>query len=467
MVTSESNPLIKTGGLADVVYALSKELAKKNDVCIVMPFYIQIQQKLTKRPLKVKEIEVNMSWRKQKCIVYKTVIEGIKYFLIKNDQYFYREQVYGYLDDMERFACFTLAAKLFLEKYKQLDIVHIHDWHPGMLPVLVRDDQNSSLNKAKFVLTIHNPAFKGYMDKYFLGNFYNLSDKYYDDGSVRFNNQVSTLKASIVFVNKITTVSPTHRHELIYDDISDGLNGVLKYRQNDFIGILNGIDEKEFNPQNDTKIYFPYKDEFNTLKKKNKMALLKELNLELDDRPLFGMVSRLTWQKGLDILIPNIRELLVQGDKVIILGSGEEKYENELRGLQYEFPKQLAIYIGYNDELAHKIYAASDIFLMPSLFEPCGLSQMIALKYATLPLVRLIGGLKDSVIPYMNENLDEANGFGFYDYSFNALKETIDWSKKVYYDKKKLQIMRVNAIKAKNDWKKSSEEYLKLYKSII
>ena len=471
MVTGESNPLVKTGGLADVVYSLSKELVKsrKNDVSIIMPFYKQVKAKLTKRPVKVCSFEVYMSWRKQYCVVYKTLIDGIRYFLIKNDQYFGRDNIYSYDDDIERFACFTLASKKLMEMINLIpDVIHIHDWHPGMLPLLIKDDYGSPLNKAKFVLTIHNPAFKGLFDKYFLGNFYNLNDKYFNDGSVCFNGAVSTLKTAIMYSNKITTVSPTHRIELLTDEsISGGLNHVLEYRRDDFVGILNGIDYEEFDPTKDEKIIAKLKGNVASFKKANKEALLKEKDLVNDDAPLYGMVSRLTWQKGLDIMLGNVESLLQRGNKVIILGSGESKYENHLEYLRAKYPHHLSIYIGYNDELAHKIYAASDFFLMPSLFEPCGLSQMISLHYATLPVVRLVGGLKDSVTPYVDDNLKYADGFGFYDYTYNALSGTLNWCEQVYKDKEKMKILRNNALEQNYDWKKSSQKYLALYKSII
>jgi len=468
MVTSEANPLIKTGGLADVVYSLSQELAKvKQEVIIVMPFYRVLSPKLTKKPRKVEEFYIDMSWRRQLCQVYKTKIENVNYYLLKNDQYFGRDNVYGYLDDMERFAFFTLASKKLLESLPIVpDVIHLHDWHPGMLPVLLKDDVKSPLHNAKTILTIHNPAFKGYMDKYFLGNFYNLNDKYYDDGSVRFNGQVSTLKAAIMYCHKITTVSPTHKEELLYQNISDGLESVLKFRQDDFIGILNGIDYQEFDPSHDVKITKMYSDDFIKGKAQNKIQLEKDLDLNIDDKPLFGMVSRLTWQKGLDILLPCLRFILSRGDKVVILGSGEWKYEQELEKLHLEYPHQLAIYIGYNDNLAHQIYAASDFFLMPSLFEPCGLSQMISLKYATLPVVRLVGGLKDSVIPYMDGNLEVANGFGFYEFSIDALKDTLLWCEQIYYKPEQMKKLQQNALIANNDWHNSCLKYLELYKSI-
>lgn len=465
MVTSEANPLAKTGGLADVVYSLSKELVRRNDVSIFMPFYRSIEDKVKECKL-IKECIVYMSWRKVYTKLYLTFINGIKYYLIKCDQYFSRASLYGYDDDNERFAYFTIAVKQLMgDLNMKADIIHIHDWQPGMLPVLIRDDKNNPLNKAKFILTIHNPAFKGYFNPYQLGDLYGMSDEHYIDGSIRFKDNVSTLKSAIVYANKITTVSPTHRSELLYQDISDGLNHVLEYRKDDFIGVLNGIDYNEFDPKYDEKIYEKYVlRNIKSKKAVNKKSLEEELHLKVDDAPLYGMVSRLTWQKGFDILLPAIHGILARGSKVVILGSGEYNYEQALENLRREFPDNLAIYIGYNDELAHKIYAASDFLLMPSLFEPCGLSQMIAHRYGTLPVVRRVGGLRDSVISYDGYNLETANGFGFDDYSEGAIWGTLEWCEENYRNKYVMRKLIKNAMHVKHDWKSSTRQYLKIYR---
>ena len=468
MVASEANPLAKTGGLADVVYALSKELAKKHDISIFMPFY-KISEHKAKEAKLLKNLTIFMSWRCINTKLYFLEIDGIKYYLIKCDQYFNRDALYGYEDDIERFAYFTIAVKQIMTDLNMLpDIIHLHDWQPGMLPVLIRDDKNNQLNHAKFVLTIHNPAFKGYFNPYFLGDLYGMDDRHYIDGSIRFKDSVSTLKSAIMYVNKVTTVSPSHRSELLYQDISDGLNEVLKFRQDDFIGILNGIDDHEFNPRTDDKIYANFDlRNFKSKKAYNKKCLEEELHLKVDDAPLYGMVSRLTWQKGIDILLPTIHGLLAKGRKVVILGSGERKYEQALENLRREFPDCLAIYLGYNDVLAHNIYAASDFFLMPSLFEPCGLSQMIAHRYGTLPIIRRVGGLQDSVISYDGHNIEVADGFGFDEYSESGLWWTFDWCEKNYYQSAVMHQLRKNAMHVNHDWKVAAQKYLNIYREII
>ncbi len=267
MVASEARPFCKTGGLADVVYSLSKELVKMGEeVSIFLPFYDSIRRQISEKVLKkAASFKTHMSWRKQNVDVYQLVTEGINYYFIENQQYFERGHIYGDFDDGERFAFFTMAVKQFmLTKRMYPNIIHVHDWQAGMLPCLLRvdDECQAKFAKTKFVFTIHNPAFQGLMPKFTLGDFYNLTDEYFDNGSVRFKDQVSTLKAGIVYANKITTVSPTHHLELLTPEGGMGLDQVLRYREWDFSGILNGIDYLEFNPNEDKQIARTLKDHY-------------------------------------------------------------------------------------------------------------------------------------------------------------------------------------------------------------
>lgn len=470
MCASEAIPLAKTGGLADVVHALSAELVKKgHEVSIFIPYYQSIRDNQNVRVKPIAKYSVQLSWRNQECEVYQTEIDGITYYLLGNVRYFNRQNLYGYEDDNERFAFFVLAIRKVIQELKlEPDIIHCHDWHVGMLPVIIKEQnaKDKMLKKARFVLTIHNPAFKGMFEPCLLGDYYGLSEDLYNNGKVRYNYRCSSLKAAIMYSDKITTVSPTHAEELLSSDSGHELDTVLELRRYDFCGVLNGIDYVEFNPAKDNKIFKKFTS--TTLeegKLENKKALLKEMYLnENNDKPLFGMVSRLTWQKGADLVIEGARKLLNSGASLVILGSGEYAFEQELERLRAEYPSQMGIYIGYNDVLAHKIYAASDIFLMPSLFEPCGIGQMIALRYGTLPLVRMTGGLNDTVIPCIEGNEKVATGFGFYAYSKEAIVNTIDWAMNCYQNKKVFDQIRKNAIKCNNDWSKSADEYLNIYK---
>ena len=472
MVASEALPFCKTGGLADVAYSLSKELAVMGEeVYIIMPFYKQIKDKHNPDTKLVSSFPIQMSWRANTANVYVTYVSGITYYLIECDQYFARGGLYGEMDDMERFAFFTLATReLFYRLNLKPDIIHIHDWHPGMLAALIREDNYAReyFKNTKLCLSIHNSAFQGLIDRYFLANFYGLSDELYDSGKVRFNGMVSTLKAAIMYCDKIITVSPNNRGELLSVEGGMGLDSVLQFRRDDFLGILNGIDYLEFDPAKDEVIPFNFNAvNFFKVKAQDKAALFDELHIKDFGQPCFSIVSRLTWQKGLDLCLPTFEELARRGCNIIVLGSGEYRYEQQLEQLRAKYPENVAIYIGYNDALAHKIYASSDFFLMPSLFEPCGLGQMIAQRYGTLPIVRYVGGLKDSVIGYDNTNLESANGFGFYDYTIDALKNTCIYALGVYHDVVTRKQLMKNALKTNNSWKKSAKEYLLVYKNLL
>ncbi len=473
MVASEARPFCKTGGLADVVYSLSKELVKMGeDVCIFLPFYDSIRRQISEKALKkAASLKTHMSWRKQTVDVYQLVTEGINYYFIENQQYFERGHIYGDFDDGERFAFFTMAVKQFmLTKRMYPNIIHVHDWQAGMLPCVLRvdDECREKFAKTKFVFTIHNPAFQGLMPKFTLGDFYNLTDEYYDNGSVRFKDQVSTLKAGIVYANKITTVSPTHHLELLTPEGGMGLDQVLRYREWDFSGILNGIDYLEFNPAEDKQIAKPYSEKnLVSGKKANKEALMNAYGLKNTKGPLFSLVTRITWQKGFDIIFPAVEELIRRGASIFMLGSGESQYEKRWEELRNRYPDRVGIFIGYSDNLAHKVYAASDFFIMPSLFEPCGLGQMIAQRYGTLPIVRRTGGLKDSVICYDGGNAETSNGFGFDAYSIYEMNRTAQYAYDIYENKKILHQLMKNAMLTDNSWLKSTLEYIKLYKALV
>ena len=473
MVASEARPFCKTGGLADVVYSLSKELVKMGeDVSIVLPFYDSIRRQISDKAIKkAASFKTHMSWRKQTVDVYLTIYEGIKYYLVENQQYFERGHIYGDFDDGERFAFFTMATKeLLLTKKMYPDIIHVHDWQAGMLPCVLRMDEqcHQKFAKTRFVFTIHNPAFQGLMPKFTLGDFYNFTDELFDNGSVRFKDQVSTLKAGIVYSDRITTVSPTHHLELLTPQGGMGLDNILKYREWDFSGILNGIDYLEFNPESDNQIAKQYgANNFVSGKKANKEALLKQFGLKNINGPLYALVTRITWQKGFDIIFPCIEELINRGATIFMLGSGENQYEQRWEEIRRRHPDRVGLFIGYSDNLAHKVYAASDFFIMPSLFEPCGLGQMIAQRYGSLPIVRRTGGLRDSVICFDGTNAETSNGFGFDAYSAYEMNRTAHYAFDIYQDKKLLHQLMKNALKTDNSWLKSTLEYIKLYKSLV
>ena len=472
MVASEANPLCKTGGLADVIGSLSRELCRMgHEAFIILPFYKTVKERANLTVTRRGSFEVTLSWRHQNAEIYETEVSGVNYILIGNDYYFRRDGLYGYDDDGERFAFFTLAARdVFGFLGIKPDIIHIHDWQVGMLPVLIREQNqlDPTFANTRFVMTLHNEAFKGYVDRYFLGQFYNLPDRLYDDGSVRFDGMVSTLKSGIVFSDKIVAVSPNHANELLSPGDSMRLDGVLELRRADFTGIVNGVDEEEFNPETDPLIAGHFSaTKLATGKKACRKKLIKTMDLDDDDAPIFGLVSRLTWQKGIDLIIGYAEELIARGGKIAILGSGEADLENRLEDLHARYPRRAAIYRGYSNALAHEIYAGSDFFLMPSLFEPCGIGQMIAQRYGALPIARRVGGLSDTIVAYDGQNDDVADGFLFNDYDVGGLRYACDLALDVYADSKKMRKLVVNAIKADHSWRRSAELYLGIYKELV
>lgn len=471
MIASEANPLAKVGGLGDVVYSLAKELAKKGEeVSIILPYYESIKKNQSVYTEYLGTFRIYMSWRCEEANICRCHIDGVTYYLVDNAHYFYRDKIYGEKDDNERFAFFSLACKeIFNFLDYTPDIIHIHDWEVGMLPTLIRENKfDTRLKKTKFVLTIHNPAFQGEMDPYLLGDYYNLPYQLYENGAVRFNMNISTLKAAIMYVDKITTVSPTHAYELLTPEGSKGLNKVLEYRKGDFIGIVNGVDYDEFDPSKDVYIAHHFNQvNFQKMKQENKKELFKVLNIKDTGKPLFALVSRLSYQKGMDIVFDACGELAKRGCNIVILGSGEYKYEKQVEELRGKFPETVAVYIGYNNQLAHKIYASSDFLMMPSLFEPCGISQMIAQKYGTLPIVRRTGGLRDTVICYNGENADVANGFGFDNYSQYDMIRTCLYAFDQAGDAKLMKQLKKNAMKLDNSWDNSANQYLAVYKELL
>lgn len=471
MVASECNPFCKTGGLADVVFSLSRELASNgHDVCVVLPYYSNNARIPGLELERLFSYEVDLSWRKQPATIYKAEYENIKFYFVGNDYYFLRGSIYGFSDDGERYAFFTLSVEnLFKRIDFSPDIIHIHDWQPGMLPLLlkVRHRDDPVLKNAKTVLTIHNPEFKGMLDPSALGDLYSLPYSLFDDGTTRFHDAVSTLKTAVMTVDKITTVSPTHRQELLTSLYSRGMDGALSLREKDFTGILNGIDEKEWDPKHDIDIACNFSGK--TVEKGKKAcreALISSCGLVDNGGPCYGLVSRLTSQKGIHLVAKIGRQLLEKGAILFLVGSGEEALERSLQSLQCEFPETCCVYFGYNNALAHKVYAGCDFFLMPSLFEPCGIGQMIAQRYGTLPIARDTGGLHDTIIPYSHLCSDEATGFLFRDFDEGGLAYGAALSEEVYHDPKLFHTLRTNAMKVDHGWGKSSKDYLALYQSI-
>jgi len=462
----EASPFVKTGGLADVVWGLSKALVRKSHkVSVFLPFY-----------RKVKEVpdlyewfdafDVAQGWRMTHVNILHDQREGVDFYFVECDQYFGRYGIYGYDDDAERFSLFSLAVKKAIIRNKfNPDIVHVHDWHAGLIPVMLAD---AGL-KFRSVITIHNPAFQGYINPMQLGDLTNLPTVYYGDGLLRFNDMVSMLKGGIATCDVITTVSKTHAKELVEDKVSfNGLGNVMESRQSDLFGIVNGLDYDEFCPSQDELIENKYDvSNYKVGKKANKIALLKAMGFSHPNsvQPVFGVVTRLTSQKGIDRILRIVPEIIKNNSKIIVLGQGEWDLEQGLEWYARNFPENIKVYIGYNDKLAHLIYAGSDFFLMPSKFEPCGLGQIIAMHYGTLPIVSKVGGLNDTVYSYYDHR-ETATGFAFDNWDENCFDYSIEFVCDMY-NKKELDTLIENAMSIDFSWDKQVDQYIDLYKAIL
>lgn len=470
-VASESAPFIKSGGLGDVVGALPKNLVDLGlDVRVVIPKYRDINDKYKDKMKYIKSFGVEVGWRNQHCGVFELNLEGVTYYFIDNEYYFLRGGMYGYGDDGERF-CFYDKAVLSMIKEVGFrpDIIHCHDWQTGMVPVLLKEQYmwDEYYRNIKTIFTIHNLAFQGVYGRGVLTELLNLGEHLFDNGAVEHYGNVNFMKGAISYSDRVTTVSETYANEIQTPEYGETLDGLLKYKKFNLKGILNGIDYEEYNPKEDRLIYENYDVETIVGKDGNKIKLQEELGLKVSNNiPLMGVVSRLTSQKGVELVINLINSIMDRQDvQLVILGTGDVIYENHLKHLEYVYKGKLSVNTMFSNSLAHKIYAACDIFLMPSLFEPCGLGQLIALRYGALPIVRETGGLKDTITPY-NKFTEEGNGFSFKDYSSDDFIYVVNEALELYRNKDKWSNITLNAMNSKNSWDISASEYVKLYESM-
>ena len=469
MVAAEGLPFIKSGGLADVIGSLPNELAKKgHEVRVIMPLYLKIAQKFHHEFTLEAQFSVSIAYHEVPVNIWSTMRKDVKFYFVEHKGYFEREEMYGHIDDGERFAYFQKAV---IEMCNQLnyfpEIMHCHDWHTGMLPAMCKEGHSfdERYRNIRFVYTIHNLAFQGNFGPEMLDSCLGLDYRIFDNGNVRYDGGISFMKSGILYADKVTTVSPTYSQEILTPQYGEHMEMVLNIRKYDLWGITNGIDIEMWNPMSDPDVPYHYnKVNVAKEKKENKMALQKELGLTVDPNVmLVGAVSRLTWQKGFYLMMEKLSEICAMPIQVAILGSGESGIEEKMRQLEEGNKGKIAFYNGYSDSLAHRIYAASDLFLMPSLFEPCGISQLISMRYGTLPLVRETGGLKDTVTPY-NEFDKTGNGFSFANYNSDEMVQVMYNAIDVYYNRPEdWKILVRNAMNTDVSWEKSAETYCQLY----
>lgn len=469
MVASEAVPYSKTGGLADVMGALPQYLGKinNNKVSLVLPLYASTRKKFFRRMEKEKELEVSLDWRKQYCGVWKIEEDDLTCYFIENDYYFNREDCYGYFDDGERFIFFNKAVIALIQELEEIpDIVHSHDWQSAALNLYLHNlRRNEKFSNIKTVLTIHNLRYQGRFSSHVFTDLMDLPYEYFNEWGLEFFGDVNLLKGGILFADHVTTVSPGYSREIMDKHFGEGLEGVLKSNSHKITGILNGLDYQNYDPYTDEAIFYNYRSS-QELKLRNKEKLQELCKLEINKKkPLLTLVSRFTEQKGLDLLLYIMDELLKKDIQLIIHGNGEGYYENALRSFIDRYPDNFRLIEGFREDMARKIYVGGDIFLMPSLFEPCGLSQMIALRYGNIPIVREVGGLKDTVIPY-NEYTGEGNGFSFSNYNGDEFLKTIEYALEIYEDKNKWKGLFKSALKSRFTWKESAGEYMEIYKTL-
>lgn len=466
--TSEAVPLAKTGGLADVAGALPKALNKRGaDVRVILPKYEEIPAELLVNFELMAEFQVAFGWRKQYCGLWKGTVDGVVYYLLDNEFYFRRRGLYGYGDDAERFVFFCFAV---MESARHMDfrpqIVHAHDWQAGLIPFLLKTRHafDPAWAYVKSVYTIHNLKYQGVFGMDLIKELTGAGDDLFRQGAegLEFYGAASCMKGGLQYADKLTTVSPTYAEEIQTPYYGERLDDLLRYRSWDLVGILNGIDTEVFDPMQDSSLHTPYRGSLGR-KRRNKADLQREMGLpERSDVPLIGIVSRLVEQKGFDLIAATLDELLQDDVQFVVLGAGEERYEHLFREAATRYPLKIAFWAGYSDRMARRIYAGSDMFAMPSQFEPCGLSQLIALRYRSVPIVRETGGLKDTVQPF-NEYTGEGNGFSFTNYNAHDYLNTVRRAIHFYRDEETWKVIVDNGSRRDISWNASAKCYMDLY----
>lgn len=468
---SEAHPFIKTGGLGDVMGALPQSLTELGvEARVVIPKYKNIKDELKQNLQFIKWFTVPVGWRNQYCGVFQYKYKDVVYYFIDNEYYFNRDGLYGYYDDGERFAFFNRAVLEFIKEIDwKPDIINCNDWQTGMVPVLLNLEykNNEFYSNMKTVFSIHNLLFKGSFVPNVLPELFGYDYMPLTNGSVELNGSVSFLKGGINYSDQITTVSNTYAEEIKTQQYGEGLDGLLRCKSDFLKGIVNGIDYEEFDPEKDNLIFKNFTWDLISDKVENKLSLQKELGLpQRAETPMIGLISRLTHQKGCDLIVSIIDRLLQKDIQFIVLGTGDYWYEETFKNLQYRYPDKVSANIKFDNSLAHKIYAATDMFLMPSLFEPCGLGQLIALRYGSIPIVRETGGLKDTISPY-NKYTGIGNGFGFKNFNSNELMQIIEYALTIYDDKDAWNNIIRQAMDSDNSWEKSAMQYKLLYEDVV
>jgi starch synthase len=467
IAAAECAPLAKTGGLADVVGTLPKALkALGIDARVIIPYHSVIKQKYADKAQHMFHFYVDLGWRHQYAGIEKLEVDGVTVYLVDSENYFGDRIYRGDKAEGEQYAFFSKAV---LDCIPNLDfapdIVHCNDWHTAMIPMLAKTQYAGGMQAGlKYLLTIHNIMYQGKYGFDYVQDLLNVDAKYNTPEFMELNGCADFLKAGCVFADRINTVSPTYSREIMTSYFGEGLEGILNARSHQVTGIINGIDKTVFNPHSDHVLPARYDKGHLAGKVLCKQALQRKLGLEeRPDTPLIGMVTRMTEQKGFDLVLRMLDELMEYNDmQFVLLGSGDEKYESFMRAAEGRYRGRLCAFIGYSDELSHLVYAGSDFYLMPSRFEPCGLSQMIAMRYGSLPIVRETGGLADTVTPY-NKFDGTGDGFSFHNFNAHEMKDAVLLALDAYRDRDAMNGLIRRAMEADFGFEKSAEEYARLY----
>ncbi len=471
-VGAEALPFASTGGLADVLGSLPAALKRKQgedlDIRVVLPLYQSVSEKYRSQMELVTEFYVQLSWRHQYCGLYSYELNDVTYYFIDNQYYFSRSNLYGNFDDGERFAFFCMAVMEMMPRIGFFpDVLHAHDWQSALSVIYLRTKYNwmKEYRGIKTVYTIHNIDYQGMYDLAILGDVFGLSD--YERSIVEYNGMINLTKGAIVCCDRLTTVSQRYAEEIQMDYFAAGLQHVLRMYSGKVMGIVNGIDVDYYNAEKDPVIRQTYTvDTVSAGKAANKAELQKTFGLpESPATPVIAMVSRLASHKGFDLVKYAIERLLVRDVQFVLLGTGEAELERFFEQLQQRYPEKVSILLAYNKDVSKQIYAGADIFLMPSKSEPCGLAQMIASRYGTVPIVREVGGLYDTIRPF-NPMTGEGNGITFCNYDALDMLDAIIRAVDLYGDTEKWELLRANAMKVDFSWSVSAQKYLDMYNTL-
>ena len=472
-VASEAVPFCKTGGLADVAGTLPKALKEAGvDVRVILPKFGAISEKYRNDMEHVYDGNVNVSWRTKYVGIDKYELDGVTYYFVDNEEYFNRDGFYGYDDDAERFSFFCRAILNSLEAMDFWpDVINANDWHAALVPVLLKLEHQGDERYAniKTIFTIHNLKYQGVFPKTVMDDVLGLDWQYFNNGDLEFYDAVNYMKGGIIYADYVSTVSKTYAQEIQYEYFGEHLDGLLRKRRDDLYGIVNGIDYDTYNPATDKNLFFNY-DSTNNFEKKcdNKEKLQELLNLPRGRKiPMVSMVTRLVAAKGLDLVVRMMDELLQHEDfQFVLLGTGDKVYEDWFKGLAWRFPNKVSANILFNYQLAQRIYASSDIFLMPSNYEPCGIGQLVAMRYGAVPVVRETGGLKDTVQQY-DKYAKSGNGFVFSNYNAHEMMYSLKRALSTYGSFEIWSQIEQNAMNSDYSWKESAREYKELYEKLI